>query len=198
MIKLLSADYDSIIKLIENQSKVLDLGCGSGILLKRLIEEKKVSGRGVEINEENIIECVKYGIPVFQGDIDEGLAAYQDKSYDYVILNQTLQVIRKPDFVLKEMLRVGKRAIVSFPNFANWKIRLKLLFSGRMPKTKFLPFEWYDTPNIHLLTIKDFKIFCRKHNMKIFKEIYIKNYRPTCFMLFPNLFAEQGLFVISD
>ncbi|MDX9701733.1 MAG: methionine biosynthesis protein MetW [Candidatus Auribacterota bacterium] len=192
------ADYERIIEHIKQGCKVLDLGCGTGELLYRLITEKNVHGRGVEINEQNILKCIGKGIPVFQGNIDEGLAEYQDQSYDYVILNQTLQVTHKPEFVLKEMLRVGKTVIVSFPNFGYLPIRLKMLFRGRMPITKTLPFEWYDTPNIRLLTIKDFRFFCELHDIKILREISITSRGGSLrFKAVANLAATEGLFFIT-
>ncbi|MCD6459668.1 methionine biosynthesis protein MetW [bacterium] len=191
-------NYEKILSIIEPKSKVLDLGCGTGELLQRLINEKNVLGRGVEIDEKNIIKCIAKGLSVFQGNIDEGLAEYHDKSYDYVILNKTLQVTHKPEFVIKEMLRVGKKAIVSFPNFGHYSIRLNLMFTGKMPKTEILPFEWYDTPNIRLLTIKDFKTFCTKYSFKILDcECLSRTGRKIKFCFLSNLFAQEGLFVIS-
>lgn len=193
------ADYELILSLIEPKSKVLDLGCGNGELLYRLIHERQVNGRGVDINEKNIIQCITKGLSVFQGNIDEGLAEYQDKSYDYVILNQTLQATHKPEFVIKEMLRVGKKAIVSFPNFAHWQLRAQLFFNGRMPKTSHLPFEWYDTVNIRFLTIRDFRVFCKQKDIHILQEIdmgYLG--RNIIVRINPNLFAVEGLFIITE
>lgn len=192
-------DYEKIMAIIESDSKVLDLGCGRGELLYQLIHERNVHGRGVDIDEMNIVCCIAKGLPVFQGNIDEGLVEYQNKSYDYVILNQTLQSTHKPEFVIKEMLRVGKKAIISFPNFGYWRIRAQLFFKGTMPKTITLPFEWYDTPNIRLLSIKDFREFCKAQQFRILEEIYI-NEEGHSFLLgrFPNLFATEGLFVITN
>lgn len=196
------ADYEKILTIVQKGSKVLDLGCGNGELLYRLIHENNVHGRGVEINEQNILQCITKGLPVFQGNIDEGLAEYQDQSYDYVILNQTLQVTHKPEFVMREMLRVGRHVIVSFPNFAYWHIRSQLFFKGSMPKTELLPFEWYDTPNIRLLTVKDFRKFCRKHTIRILQQLFFNNISQSCCAqkmasYMPNLFATEGLFVIT-
>lgn len=170
-------DYDEIVKLIKPGSSVLDLGCGDGELLSRLIETKQVRGRGVELQESMIIESISKGISVFQGNLDEGLRDYSSNSYDYVILNQTLQVTHRPMLVLGEMLRVGKRAIVSFPNFSYYRVQLQYLFTQRMPVTRDLPFLWYNTPNIHLCTRKDFISYCKTNNVTIFKEIAISKRR---------------------
>jgi methionine biosynthesis protein MetW len=189
-----------ITDLIEKGAKVLDLGCGKGNLLAKLIEEKDVSGLGVEINQNSVIAALDKGLSVVQADIDEGLKGFRDNDYDWVILNQTLQSTEKPDLVINEMLRVGKKGVVSFPNFAYWKVRFYLFFTGHMPKSKVLPFEWYNTPNIHLLTVNDFYVFCKKRNIKILKYIFmtdenVKNNFIT--KTFSNFFAEEVIFVIS-
>lgn len=196
----LKIGYKIITEVIEHGAKVLDLGCGNGNLLAKLIKEKNVKGIGVEISQEKVISALEKGLPVIQGDIDEGLKEFQDNDYDWVILNQTLQSTEKPDYVISEMLRIGKKAIVSFPNFAYWKVRFYLFFNGRMPKSKALPFEWYNTPNIHLLTIKDFYHFCKKRGIRIQKEIFVTNakVKKNFFMkCLSNFFAEEVIFVIS-
>lgn len=195
----LHANYNHIVPLIENGAKVLDLGCGDGTLLKKLIDEKNVHGKGIEINQENVIEALHKGLSIIQGDIDEGLEDFADNEMDYVILNQTLQSTQNPDFVIKEMLRVGKHAVVSFPNFAYWRIRFYLLFKGKMPKSKMLPFEWYDTPNIHLLTVRDFFDYCEKRDIKISKSILTRRGKVVNSRLrrtFADIFAEEVIFVI--
>ncbi|RMG61451.1 MAG: methionine biosynthesis protein MetW [Deltaproteobacteria bacterium] len=191
-------DHNVIVRLIPEGSSVLDLGCGDGSLLKKLKDEKGIQGKGIEISEIGVKQCISKGLTVLQGDIDEGLRDYPDKSFDYVVLNQTLQVVKKPDLVLSEMLRVGKRGIVGFPNFAYWKIRLYLLFEGRMPKTRFLPYEWYNTPNIHLCSVKDFEIYCAEHGISIERRIYISTERGGRILrgVMPNLFAENAIYVI--
>lgn len=195
----LHANYNHIVPLIENGAKVLDLGCGDGTLLKKLIDEKNVHGKGIEINQENVIEALHKGLSIIQGDIDEGLEDFADNEMDYVILNQTLQSTQNPDFVIKEMLRVGKHAVVSFPNFAYWRIRFYLLFKGKMPKSKMLPFEWYNTPNIHLLTVRDFFDYCEKRDIKISKSILTRRGKVVNSRLrrtFADIFAEEVIFVI--
>lgn len=196
----LHVNYDIIMQMIEPESKVLDLGCGSGELLKLLKDKKNVKGRGVEINEDNIIKCIEKGLSVFQGDIDEGLKDYHDKSFDYIILNRTLQCTHRPDFVIQEMLRAGKKVVISFPNFAYWQVRFYLLTFGRMPKSNMLPFEWFNTPNIHLLTVNDFKMFCKERQISILTQIYMNK---ACVKtdiihnIMPNFFAEDAIFIVS-
>ncbi|MCK5218739.1 methionine biosynthesis protein MetW [bacterium] len=197
---ILLSDYDSIVSLVEPETRVLDLGCGKGELLLRLIKERGVQGRGVEINQAAVIECIHKGLSVFQGNIDEGLADYGKDTYDYVILNQTLQVLPRPDFVINEMLRVGKKVIVSFPNFGYWKVRTRYFFTGRMPQTIKLPAEWYNTPNIHLLTIKDFKMFCKKKNIQIIKSLCLLSRRSSGsgrIKYGANWLADEGVFVLA-
>jgi len=197
--KGLHLNYSIITNLIEENASVLDLGCGDGILLK-MLKDKDIHARGIDINQDNIVKCLEKGLSVIQGDIDEGLQEYPDKSYDYVVLNQTLQSTEKPDFVVKEMLRVGKKVVVSFPNFAYWKVRFYLMFKGKMPKSNILPFQWYDTPNIHLLTIEDFYDFARINKFKIEKTICMTKakVRKSIFhKLFDNFFTEEVIFVIS-
>ncbi|MGD9637971.1 MAG: methionine biosynthesis protein MetW [Alphaproteobacteria bacterium] len=198
--KLFHLNYAIITDFIEEHSKVLDLGCGDGSLIKMLIDEKQARARGVDISQENVIKCIEKALSVTQGNIDDGLLEFADKSYDYVILNQTLQSVRKPDFVIEEMLRVGKKVVVSFPNFGYWKIRFYLFFKGKMPKSKILPFSWYDTPNIHLLTIKDFFDFIKGNNIKNLNSIYMtkgKKYKSLLVKKTANFLAEEVIFVIS-
>ncbi len=199
--KGLHLNYSLITNIVEGNSHVLDLGCGSGELMQLLKEKKHAKCLGVDINQDNIISCLEKGLSVIQGNIDKGLEEFNDKSYDYVILNQTLQSTHNPAFVIEEMLRVGKKCVVSFPNFAYWKVRFYLFFMGKMPKSRILPFEWYDTPNIHLLTVNDFFEFAQKHNIKILKSIYTTKAQVKKFPLpsrLLNFFAEEVIFVISD
>jgi methionine biosynthesis protein MetW len=194
----LRIDQQRIIDLIRPRSRVLDLGCGNGELLYKLMQEKEVQGHGIEINVGSIIECIEKGVPVIQMNLDEGLGDYPDHSFDYVMLSHTLQVVKKPHLILREMLRVGRTGIVSVPNFGYWKVRLQLLFSGKMPVTKTLPFEWYDTPNIHLLTIKDFKGFCRKEDIDITNQVNLGVNRGKIRIgnVLPNSFAESVVFTL--
>jgi methionine biosynthesis protein MetW len=197
---LTRADRVIIEAIIPKGSHVLDLGCGDGGLLAELEEKKSVRGYGVDIDWQNLIRAMERGLSVYQGDLDEGLADFPDDSYDYVILNQTLQVITKPQTVIREMLRIGKYGIVGFPNFGHWRLRLSLLFRGRMPKLRTLPFEWHDTPNIHQLTIKDFKDFCTQEGFTIIREEYFMlgkwRWSPLVNPL-ANLLALTGMFVIG-
>jgi len=191
-------DYRIITGLIQPKARVLDLGCGDGELLAMLVDEKQAIGQGVEISEEGVNSCIAKGLNVIQGNLDEGLADYADHSFDYVVLNQTLQVVRKPDLVLQEMIRVGKQGIVGFPNFAHWSVRAQLFWQGRMPKTSVLPFEWYNTPNIHLLTIRDFERFCRTRDVRIARKVYIKGPESVSANFLPNLLAQTAIYVISQ
>lgn len=198
--KGLHLNYSIISDMIDDNARVLDLGCGNGYLLKLLKDKKHINGNGIEISQKEVIQCLEKGLSVIQGDIDEGLKQFADKSYDYVILNQTLQSTHNPDYVLEEMLRVGKKCIVSFPNFAYWRIRFKFFFTGAMPKSRVLPFEWFNTPNIHLLTVKDFFEFTKQHNITILEGIYTtkaKVRKAIHYNLFSNFFAEEVIFIIA-
>ena len=198
--RLTRADRDIILSIVPEGARVLDLGCGDGGLLAELIEKKKVVGCGVDIDWQNLIHAMERGLSVYQGDLDEGLADFHDCSYDYVILNQTLQVIKKPEKVIGEMLRIGSRGVVGFPNSGYWYLRMSHMVRGRMPKSRVLPFEWYNTPNIHCLTILDFKDFCRHEGIRISREEYFMlgkwRYSPLVNPL-ANLLAINGMFVIQ-
>lgn len=190
-------DYRIITGLIQPGARVLDLGCGNGELLAMLVHEKRAVGQGVEISDEGVNSCIAKGLNVIQGDLDEGLADYANHSFDYVVLNQTLQVVRKPDLVLREITRVGKQGVVGFPNFAHYSVRAQLFLQGQMPRTTELPFEWYNTPNIHLLTIRDFERFCRKHDLSINRKVYIKGPESVSANFLPNLLAQTAIYVVS-
>ena len=197
--KGLHLNYSIITDMISPQDSVLDVGCGDGTLMK-MLREKKIQVTGIDIDQDNIVKCFEKGLSVIQGDIDEGLQGYPNKSYDYVVLNQTLQSTEKPDYVIQEMLRVGKKVVISFPNFAYWKVRFYLMFHGKMPKSNILPFEWYNTPNIHLLTIKDFYDFAKRHNFKIEKKLCMtrgKLSKSFIRKIFDNLFTEEVIFLCT-
>ena len=194
-------DFEIIKNVIKDNSRILDIGCENGELLKFLNKGKKIDGRGLEISQKNVNICVKHGLSVVQGDAAKDLISYPSKSFDFVILSQTLQATRSPEKVLNELTRISKRAIVSFPNFGSWLVRLKLLFKGVMPQLKSLPHTWYTTPNIHLCTIKDFKQLCNKNSIKIEQSFYLdKNGKKiTNFVkkFFNNFFSVSGLFVLK-
>ena len=187
-------EHKIILGWVREGASVLDLGCGDGDLLGLLIAKKQVRAQGVELSEDAIHRCVALGLSVFQQDIDTGLSEYADKSFDYVILNQTLQQVRKPDFALREALRVGKEVIVGFPNFVHISARLQIL-KGKVPVTKALPFEWYDTPNLHFLGISDFKEYCKKRKIQVEKSSALTKKGKA--KLFPNLLGEIGLFLLK-
>ncbi|MGD6810352.1 MAG: methionine biosynthesis protein MetW [Candidatus Bathyarchaeia archaeon] len=180
---------------INSGASVLDLGCGEGELLNQLVNEKSVHAQGIELNDQAIQKCVAAGLNVFQQDIDTGLSEYSDKIFDYVILNQTLQQVKNPDFALKEALRVGRKVIVGFPNFVNLSARTQIFFKGRVPVTNALPYEWFDTPNLHFLGIADFKDYCKERDFKIEDSMFVR--KNGKIRLFPNLFADLGLFLLS-
>jgi len=182
-------------ELVPKGVSVLDLGCGNGELLYLLIKEKNVRGQGIEIDEEEIYKCVARGLSVFHGDIDSGLFDYHENSFDYVILNQSLQQVRHVGAVLTDCLRVGRNVIIGIPNFAHYKARIQLFFNGRTPITGALPYAWHETPNLRFLSTFDFIDYCRDQKIKIKKAVYLGVKRQV--LLFPNLFATAGIFVIS-
>lgn len=194
-------DWMIIESFIKPKSRVLDLGCGDGSLLAILKSKKNIIARGVEISEENIQACIQKGISVFQSDLDEGLRDFSDKSFDYVILSSTIQVVYEPKMLLTEMLRVGKKVIVSIPNFGYYPLRFSLFFKGKTPKSKILPFEWYDTPNIRTLTVDDFKLLCHDTGVRIDKMRHIHSspspIAAQLAKLLPNWFSEISIFLLS-
>ncbi|HLD30398.1 MAG TPA: methionine biosynthesis protein MetW, partial [bacterium] len=188
-------EYRIILEQIVPGSRVLELGCGDGRLLELLVKEKKVKAQGLEIDEQAIYKCVARGLSVLHGDIEQGLSEYQDQVFDYVVMDRTFQELGKPGKAIDEALRVGKKVIVAFPNFVHFKARAQIFFKGRVPVTPALPYEWHDTPNLHFLSISDFIRFCVKREIKIEKQVFIAGVKEIS--IFPNLFAEIGLFVIS-
>jgi methionine biosynthesis protein MetW len=190
-------DYELILKLVQPKSKVLDLGCGSGNLLENLIKDRQVQGLGVDKSGEQLNEALAKGLSVIQMDLDKGLETFSTHSFDYAILNMTLQAVYHPQLVLNEMVRIGKYAIVGFPNFGNWRLRWALAIAGRMPKSKTLPFEWYNTPNIRLMSVKDFREFCKKNKIKILKEYFLGESGLFIPAPLANLCAAEGVFLLQ-
>jgi methionine biosynthesis protein MetW len=188
------SDYAIIGEIVEPGSRVLDLGCGEGELLQWLAANKGVDGRGVEIDGARVQRAIARGVSVFQSDIDEGLADYPDGAFDYVILSQTLQETRHPRQVLREMLRVGRRGIVAFPNFGHWRVRASMLVSGRAPRTKLFPYEWYESPNIHFLTVHDFEALASVERMAVERRYFLAGNRKVT--LLPNLLAEVAIYLV--
>jgi methionine biosynthesis protein MetW len=194
-------EFKVIADLIEKNTRVLDVGCADGILMEFLRDNKSIDIRGLEISKEKVQKCIEKGLTVIEGNAEKDLQQFPDKSFDYVILSQTLQAFLNPELVISELLRVGKKAIVTIPNFGYWKIRLHLLTKGTMPITKTLPDEWYNTPNLHMCTIKDFVSFVKSKNFKIFKSLALNeenvSYINNTNLEIKNLFADLGIFLIE-
>jgi methionine biosynthesis protein MetW len=189
------SDYAIIGEIVEPNTKVLDLGCGEGELLEWLASNKGVEARGVELAGAKVRKAIARGVSVFQCDMDQGLADYPDLAFDYVILSQTLQETQQPRKVLREMLRVGRRAIVAFPNFGHWKVRMSMMFSGRAPRTDLFPYEWYESPNIHILTVQDFEALAALEGLTIERRYFLAGHRKVGML--PNLLAEVAVFLVK-
>ena len=194
-------EFQIISDLIEKKTRDLDVGCGGGTLMEYLKHNKEIDIRGIEISKDNVQKCLSKGLAVIEGDAEKDLLQFPDSSFDFVILSQTLQAFLSPEIVIKELLRVGKKAIVTIPNFGFWKVRLHLLFKGTMPVTKNLPNEWYNTPNLHMCTIKDFYNFCENREIKLDKSLALQNEKISSINEFnlnvKNLSAELGIFLIE-
>ena len=199
MVAVRRIDYKLIEDLVPTGATVLDLACGDGELLSKLIAEKQVRGSGVELDQGAVEACIARGLSVFHGDLDAGLADFTDQSHDVVILSLSLQQLRRPRMIVREMLRVGRLAIVSFPNFAHWQTRSQLFFGGRMPVSRALPYQWWDTPNIHLCTISDFRDLCRAEGLCVEKELYLSSveHSPPARVIAPNFFARIAIFAVT-
>ena len=194
-------EFQVIAELIEKDKKVLDVGCGDGTLMQFLKNNKNTNIRGLEISKSKVQECIAKGLTVIEGNAEKDLAQFPDKSFDYVVLSQTLQAFLNPELVINELLRVGKKAIVTIPNFGYWKVRLHLLLKGTMPITKRLPNEWYNTPNVHMCSIKDFFHFVKTKDIKIFKSLAVSNQNVSIIkdsnLPIKNLVADLGIFLIE-
>ena len=195
-------EFKIISDLIEKNTRVLDVGCGDGILMEYLKYNKEIDIRGIEISKDNVQKCLSKGLTVIEGDAEKDLLQFPDSSFDFVILSQTLQAFLNPEIVIKELLRVGKKAIVTIPNFGFWKVRLHLLIKGTMPITKNLPDEWHNTPNLHMCTIKDFYNFCENRRIKLDKSSALHNEKISSInklnLNIKNLSAELGIFLIES
>ena len=194
-------EYKIILDIINKNSRVLDVGCDDGTLMEFLKQNKDVDIRGIEISKEKVQTCISKGLTVIEGNAELDLKQFPNKSFDYVVLGQTLQAFINPEIVIKELLRVGKKAVVTIPNFGHWKVRLNLLFQGTMPVTKTLPNKWYNTPNLHMCTIKDFVEFSKIINFQIYKSLALINKKVSNInnsnLFLKNLFAELGVFLIE-
>ena len=194
-------EFQVIAELIEKDKKVLDVGCGDGILMQFLKNNKNTNIRGLEISKSKVQECIAKGLTVIEGNAEKDLKQFPDKSFEYVVLSQTLQAFLNPELVINELLRVGKKAIVTIPNFGYWKVRLHLLLKGTMPITKRLPDEWYNTPNVHMCSIKDFFHFVKTKDIKIFKSLAVSNQNVSIIkdsnLPIKNLVADLGIFLIE-
>ena len=194
-------EFKVISELIEEKSRVLDVGCGNGDLMKFLSENKTVNIRGLEISKKSVQNCLSKGLTVIEGNAENDLTQFPENSFDYVVLSQTLQAFLNTEKVINELLRIGKRAIVTIPNFGHWKIRLQLLTKGTMPVTEALPNEWYNTPNLHMCTIQDFVNFCNKKNIKIDQSTCLTNEKISEItkgnMQYKNIFSQLGIFLIQ-
>ena len=194
-------EFKIISNLINKNTRVLDVGCGDGTLMEYLKNSRKIDIRGIEISKNNVQKCLSKGLTVIEGDAEKDLLQFPDSSFDFVILSQTLQAFLTPEIVIKELLRVGKKAVVTIPNFGFWKVRLHLLLRGTMPITKNLPDEWYNTPNLHMCTLKDFYNFCENRNIKLDQSIALKNEKISTVnklnLNIKNLSAELGIFLIE-
>ena len=194
-------EFKIISQIIQNNKKVLDIGCGDGTLMEHLKKNQKNDVRGMEPKKNLVQKCISKGLSVIEGDAEKELKQFPEKSFDYVVLSQTLQAFLNPEEVLNQLLRIGKQTIVSIPNFGYWKVRLHLLFKGTMPVTKNLPNEWYNTPNLHMCTIKDFANFCNKKNIKIDKSFCLTNDKISKItkinINYKNIFSELGVFLIE-
>ena len=194
-------EFKVIADLLPNNTRVLDVGCGDGSLMSLLNEEKQIEVRGLELNQENVQECIHKGLPVIQGNAETELHQFPDKSFDYVVLSQTLQAFYEPEKVLRNLLRIGKSVVISIPNFGYWKVRTKLLFFGKMPVTKTLPNTWYNTPNLHMCTIKDLFNFCDEKKNIIKKAVGVNENKTSIIkksnLEIKNLFSKVGIFLIG-